>query len=298
MSASPDIDRAADFVWLSARLVDRHRFAHLFRGGDADAVHAALRPYRNPDGGFGNALEPDVRAPSSQPGAVAVALRILEEIGRLDGPMASDTLSYLETITGPDGGVPFMLPSGLDYPRAPWWQTDDDPPSSLLMTANLVVPLLRADFQHPWIERATGFCWAAIDALDFTSTYSALFAVAFLDQSPDRERAGAELSRIGPRLLESGLVALDPETTGDVHTPLDFTPRPDLPSRALWDDEVIERHLDALEDGQQADGGWTFSWEAWAPMVEAEWRGFVTVESLTTLRDYGRLDGRTISLAI
>jgi hypothetical protein len=184
-----------------------------------------------------------------------------------------------------------MLPSGRDYPRAPWWQTDENPDSSLLMTANLAAPVLRGGIEHPWLERASEFCWGAIDALDFTSTYSALFAVGFLDATPDRERAESTLAGFGSRLIESGLVALDPDTTGDVHTPLDFTPRPDVASRALWDDEVIERHLDALAAGQQPDGGWNFGWEAWAPMVEAEWRGVVTLEALTVLRDYGRLDG-------
>ena len=291
MSAAPDIDRAAEFMWLNARLVDRHRFANLFADADADAVVDALRAYRKADGGFGNALEPDLRAPVSQPAAVAVAFGVLGELGRLDDPMVADALAYLETVTRPDGGVPFMLPSGRDYPRAPWWQTDDDPDSSLLMTANLAAPLLRGGVEHPWLEGASEYCWGAIAALDFTSTYSALFAVGFLDAARDRGRAEATLDGFGSRLVESGLVAVDPDSTGDVHTPLDFTPSPDRASRALWDDEVIERHLDALAARQQADGGWTFGWEAWAPMVAAEWRGVVTLEALTVLRNYGRLGG-------
>jgi hypothetical protein len=57
----------------------------------------------------------------------------------------------------------------------------------------------------------------------------------------------------------------------------------------MWSDEIIDRHLDAFAAGQQADGGWTFNWQVWAPMVEQEWRGVVTVRALTVLRDYGRL---------
>jgi hypothetical protein len=291
VTPAPDIDRAAKFMWLNARLLDRLRFAHLFGDGDADGVIAALRAYRNPDGGFGHALEPDLRGPVSQPAAVAVAFRVIEELGRLDDPMTADALAYLETVTEPDGGVPFMLPSAGEYPRAPWWQTDDDPPSSLLMTANLAIPLLRGGVEHPWLERASAFCWEAVDALDFTSAYQALFAVGFLDHAPDHERAESALAGIGPRLIDSGLVALDPEAPGEVHMPLDFTPNPGLASRKMWDDDVIERHLEALASGQQADGGWTFNWKAWAPVVELEWRGFVTVERLAVLRDYGRLDG-------
>jgi hypothetical protein len=73
------LEAAERFVWLHARLIDRLRFAHLFRDGAAAPVVAALRPYQNPDEGFGNALEPDVRGPVSQPATVAVALRVLDK---------------------------------------------------------------------------------------------------------------------------------------------------------------------------------------------------------------------------
>ena len=55
------LDAAERFVLRDARLIDRHRFAHQFRGAPGAAVVTALRPYANPDGGFGNALEPDLR---------------------------------------------------------------------------------------------------------------------------------------------------------------------------------------------------------------------------------------------
>src|SRR6266496_4085610 len=68
------LEAAERFTWLNARLIDRLRFAHLFRGGAAAPVVAALRPYQNADGGFGNALEPDFRGPVSQPATVEAAL--------------------------------------------------------------------------------------------------------------------------------------------------------------------------------------------------------------------------------
>jgi hypothetical protein len=41
----------------------------------------AVRAYCNPDGGFGHALEPDVRAPQSEPTATLRALDTLIELG-------------------------------------------------------------------------------------------------------------------------------------------------------------------------------------------------------------------------
>jgi len=78
MQRADMLDRAERFIWLNGRLLDRRRFAHLFRSGSVDGVLAALLPYQNADGGFGNALEPDGRGPSSQPGHVCAALRVLD----------------------------------------------------------------------------------------------------------------------------------------------------------------------------------------------------------------------------
>ena len=39
------LDAAADFVWRTGRLIDRHRFAHQFLGGDRAPVLAALAAY-------------------------------------------------------------------------------------------------------------------------------------------------------------------------------------------------------------------------------------------------------------
>ena len=64
---SRQLENAYTFILNNARLLERRRFAYLFGGGPREPVLAALRAYQNPDGGFGNALEPDKRTPTSQP---------------------------------------------------------------------------------------------------------------------------------------------------------------------------------------------------------------------------------------
>jgi hypothetical protein len=49
--------------------------ARSFDGDATDGALAALDAYRNADGGFGWGLEPDVRAPGSQPVRAEMALR-------------------------------------------------------------------------------------------------------------------------------------------------------------------------------------------------------------------------------
>ena len=62
---SVDLRAARGFMAGHARLLDRRRFEFLFGDGDAELVLAALRAYRNPDGGYGHGLEPDLRAPEN-----------------------------------------------------------------------------------------------------------------------------------------------------------------------------------------------------------------------------------------
>nr|HMN27151.1 hypothetical protein [Caldilineaceae bacterium] len=47
------------------RPLDQERFHLFFAGGSAQAVLAELAKFQNEDGGFGHALEPDMRAAAS-----------------------------------------------------------------------------------------------------------------------------------------------------------------------------------------------------------------------------------------
>ncbi|MGZ4648468.1 MAG: hypothetical protein ACXVYC_19340, partial [Blastococcus sp.] len=66
-----DLSAAAASLAGSARVLDRRRFDLLVgerdRAEAAVAVLAAVEGYRNPDGGYGWGLEPDLRSRTSQP---------------------------------------------------------------------------------------------------------------------------------------------------------------------------------------------------------------------------------------
>ena len=289
MSEKISLDAAERFLWLNARLIDRLRYLHLFKGGDARPVLDALRAYRNDDGGFGHALEPDLRGPVSQPAPVESALRILDETGAGHDPMIGRACDYLLGITTDDGGVPFVLPSARDFPRAPWWETGDDPPASLVTTPAIAGILHKLGVAHSWLERATEFCWRRLASFEAQHFYELRGALIFLDHVPDRERAEASFARIGPQMFERHLVELDPHAPGEIHGPLDFAPVPEAMARRLFADDLIAAHLDALAAAQQEDGGWLVNWPIWTPAAGLEWRGWATVHALTRLRASGRL---------
>lgn len=89
-------------------------------------------------------------------------------------------------------------------------------------------------------------------------------------------------------IFDQGMVALEPGTPGEVHTPLDFAPLPGSLSRDLFGETLIAAHLDQLAAAQLGDGGWMFNWQAWSQAAEREWRGVVTVDALHLLRANGR----------
>ncbi|HYD55219.1 MAG TPA: hypothetical protein VEA99_21470, partial [Gemmatimonadaceae bacterium] len=181
-----DRDAALGFMYANARLLDRHRLAVLQRRASAGVVVEAVRPYRNADGGFGHALEPDVRAPESEPSSTLQALEILAEVGRLDDPMVADAAAWVSTIAHDDGSVPFVLPTAAAYPHAPWMV-----PSSggSHLTFGMVAALCRSGVGGAWLERATQWCWERLEQPDQLSAYWVKFALDFLDRVPDEARA-------------------------------------------------------------------------------------------------------------
>jgi hypothetical protein len=282
-----DVDSAERFVLANARLLDRHRLAVLLHGAPVAPVLDALRAYRNPDGGFGHALEPDVRAPESEPAATLHALEVLAEIGALDDPMVADAAAWVATIADPDGGVPFVLPTAAVHPHAPWMVPSD---GGSHLTFAIAGALWEAGFSEPWLRRATEWCWAKLEHPDELSAYLVKFSLDFLDHVPDHTRANATLEDLRSRIGVDGSMPVPGGTENERLTPLTLSPRPGGRSRALFTDDQIEADLDLLAQGQQDDGGWMFDWLGWSPGQSVEWRGAVTLRALATLGAHGRIE--------
>ncbi|MFB7596115.1 hypothetical protein [Streptomyces sp. NPDC056160] len=300
-AASP-LFRAEHFVWLTARVLEQRLFAHHFLNGGADPVETALDAYGNEDGGYGHALEPDLRGPVSRPLHTAYALRVLDSIGRCGGRRVERVCRYLTSVSTADGALPAVGPGRREYPAAPFVPIRDDPPGDLLATGPVVGLLHRNEVWHAWLFRATDFCWQRIESLDTPHPYEVEAAVAFLDSAPDRPRARAAADRLGRLVRAQRLAVLDPARLGDWpvapgyapaehHFPHDFARGPASLARAWFTDEEMARSLDFLAGRQQEDGGWPLTWRRWAPAPALEARPMATIEALRTLRAHGRVIG-------
>jgi hypothetical protein len=283
---TPDFDAAAGFLASQGRVLDRRLFQRLFADGAAGPVRDAVAAYRNDDGGFGYALEPDCRAAASQPATVEMALRLLGLADEWDTSLVSGAVDWLVTVAPAKGGAAFVEPTVAQGPHAPWWVPEEGHPASLIQTGQLAAVLYARGFAHRWLDGAAQVMWDRIGKLTKASAYEMGGVLAFLENVPDRARAETAFERVGPLAL--GLVALHPDEPGEGFTPLAFAALPGSMARRLFDPAVIEAHLDHLASAQLADGGWTFGWPSWSPAAEADWRGFLTVDALRVLRANGR----------
>ncbi len=280
------LEKAELFILNNARLLERQLFAYHFKNGSREAVLAALKAYQNSDKGFGNALEPDKRTASSQPIDQEFALRILDDLG-LKGDFVQDICSFITSITRPDGGIPFVLESVADAPRAPWWNTEPNPSANINPTASIAGLLHKHKINHAWLSKATSFCWSVIESLEDAHDNDLICILLFLEHAPDQERANEAFKRIGKIVLKHS--ALDLNGEGYVHPPYAYAPTPSSLAYQLYKPELMKAHLEALVKKQQEDGGWKITWPPVSPSCELEYRAIVTLNHLKILKAYGYL---------
>jgi len=293
-----DIDAAERYVVANARLLERRRCELLFGDGDPESAVAALAGYANADGGFGWALHPDLRSANSQPVAALHALEVLEEIAPDTSPLAMGLCDWLDRVSLADGGLPFALP-GADAPgSAPMWAGTDPSRSSLLITsaacaiAHRVAGHDPAVAEHRWLSRATAYCLGEIAAMQRASmAIEFRFVLQLLDALHGKDAGAAgQLERLGAFLPASGTMPVEGGAEDEKMRPLDFSPQPDRPLRALLAAEVMADDLERLAAEQPPDGGWDVDWMIYSPAAALEWRGEATVRALKTLKANGRLD--------
>ncbi|MFP5363608.1 MAG: hypothetical protein ACLGI5_12865 [Thermoleophilia bacterium] len=288
---SIDLPGAVAFMAGHARTLDRRRLELLLGRGEPGAVLAALEGYRNPDGGYGWGLEPDLRAPESQPAGALHAFEAIGDAGPPATPRSVELCDWLASATLPDGGLAFALPVADDAALAPFWAHADPAVSSLQITAYVAAAAQRvaawdaAVAAHAWLARATRYCIDAIATLgDAPHALAINASVQLLDAVHDTQpEAPALLARLGELIPADGRLPVAGGAPDESLRPLDLAPLPGRPARALFDAGVVERDLERLAAEQQQDGGWRVDFASHSPAAALEWRGYATVRAIAVL---------------
>jgi hypothetical protein len=300
-------DNASIFLERKARRLDLAIFKYHFDGGSPRDVAFELSKYQNSDGGFGHALEPDLRTPTSSPLATAVGLQILADLGYTsDFSQVQGAVKYLFNSFQESSGkwVP-ISGDAKNFPHAPWWHNDEgslaDNFSDFLIIPRAHVVGLLHHFSDlvpaKWLESTTESTVTDIEKIEQLGTGGGddlLYAIILAEADKLPEKFKARLTaRI--RSVTLDVVITDPKMWNSyVITPLKIAPTPNsVPAELIWNE--IHQNLDYLIDSQANDGSWHPVWnwgdvypEEWEK-AKLEWQGHLTVENLNILDAYGRI---------
>ncbi len=285
--------RILDFITANARLLDRRRAELALGDGDPEAALAVLAGYRNADGGFGWALEPDLRAPASQPVAALHAFEVLEEVAPVTSPLATGLLDWLDAVALPGGALPFALPGaasaglgadvgvrrhGVALAAHDGGGAGDRAPGRAPRPGGGGTPVAAARHglgDGARSRRSTGPAARSSSATCCSSSTRST-----------RGRSSSGSARTCRRTGRWPWPAASPTRRCGRSTS-----RPSRAARCARCSTraAIEADLDRLEAEQHDDGGWDVDWAHWSPAGGLEWRGWATVRALRILRANGRV---------
>jgi hypothetical protein len=303
-------ERARHFLKTEARPLEWTLFAHRFEAGSVEAVLEALARFQNADGGFGHALEPDVRTPQSSALATGIGLGILRDLNvPATHPMVRRAVTYLLETFDKETMVWRALPEGANaHPHAPWWHDED---GSLARTFDnfVVIPRMQlvgllhhfaAEVPAEWLETVTQRTldgYLSLDDVGSGGGDDLAYAIEMAETGALPARIKAPLvERIRESVPE--VVERDP-AAWDTYciAPLKLVSSSDSLVYDLLAEDV-QANLDYQIAHQTEAGTWepTWTWsgaypEAWAE-AKREWRGELTLSMLETLEAFDRIKER------
>jgi hypothetical protein len=286
------LESGSNFIWENARLLERAVFEFHFRGGSPAHILEILRTYQNEDGGFGNALEPDLRAPESHPLFAEFALRTLYDCNLREPKMAYRVCDFLSRHTDPKQGIPTIFPSSKLYPRAAHMNNPISEQPSLDRLTSLVGLVNWQGISHPWLPGAVEVCLEHMATTRYTDAHTIMNAFCLLESLSPERPIDQLFNKLSEELFESNYYCLDVPVRTYCLTPLSFASTPDSFCRPIFSETQIEDHLTDLERQQEEDGGWPIRWEPPGEMARREWRAYKTVMALITLHAYGYRDNK------
>ena len=300
--------RARQFLITQARPLERALFEYRFEGATMDDVLAELAHFQNEDGGFGRALEPDLRTPSSSALATGIGLQMLRELEcPAEHPLVCKAVAYLiETFEKKARVWRVAPPDTNSYPHAPWWHDEDGSLAQIfddfriIPRALIVASLLHFSALVPanWLEGVTEETVRYVEMVEVLGEGGGSDLEYAISLAETKNLPKTYAARLKIRLQEAipAAVARDLTEWGSYCvTPLKVVPSPESLGADLIQDE-LQKHLGYQIKHQTAEGTWdpTWSWgdtypEVWE-QARLEWRGHLTINTLSGLRAFGRIE--------
>ncbi|HEX2621284.1 MAG TPA: hypothetical protein VHL11_14095 [Phototrophicaceae bacterium] len=276
MKVAVSFDRARDYIYSNGALWERVLFRHLFEDASLAHIHQCLACYKNPDGGWGHGIEPDIATPDSHPRAMEFALQIFRTTGISANNLFNDAPEWLESHRNADGSLinPTRL---LDYPCTPTWRASCGQNSPASIVGNLVrlgigTPLV-LDSTSQWVQ--DNLTLERIQSNYVLSlAYETYDYFMNIDDFPRVE--------VYRKAVIDNIVALaEAASEREYYSFFAFAPHPETPVAKATPASLRKRMLSYLKATQTADGIWEN--EQSVP----HWSPWTTLVVMNALRHYG-----------
>jgi hypothetical protein len=301
-----DFRKSQLFLETKSRHLEQTLFNYHFHqeGGSRKGVIKELIKYQNLDGGFGKALEPDLRMKASSVVATKFALQILIDIETpVTEKTVKDCITYLMNNYDKEKQVWSLVTSKvMEAPHAPWWDHEGLEKEFGDFLANPKAGILRCllDYKElvttSLINEVTSQLIAHLNTLPIEMPFFDAISFLQLTQSNNlnnelKKHILSKLSKTAKRIVNT-----NPQDWKKFSIkPLWLAPAPSSPLAEVLKKE-IEKNLDFEINNQNEDGSWSPTW-TWGDhyqtdweIAENEWKGILTLATLRSLRDYNRIE--------
>ena len=302
------LGRACQFLVTQARPLERALFEHRFEGATVDGALAELARFQNEDGGFGQALEPDLRTPSSSALATGIGLRMLIELRcPVDHPMVRKAVAYLIATYDDKAQVwQATSPDTNSFPHAPWWHDEDGSLARLFDDFRIIPRALIVGSLHHfsalvpmnWLDGITEETVRYIEMVEVLGEGGGSdleYAISLAKAENLPQYYAARLKTRIQKAIPATVVRDPTKWRSYCVTPLRIVPSPKSIGADLIQDE-LQMNLDYQIAHQTPEGTWDPTWcwgdsypEVWE-QAKLEWRGHLTLEAVTQLRAFGRIE--------
>ena len=282
-----NFEKAANFIWKHGRLLERRIFEYSFFQGSKENIVTSLKAYQNDDGGFGSALEPDLRAPESQPLHMEFALWTLYDCKIKDLEMSFKACEYVSKHADLINGIPTIFESSTNYPRAGHWENQFSTQPSLDRLTGLVGLLKWQGINHPWLDSAVDVSLNNMLTKRNDDAHTILTSFCLLESLPQTEDITQLFDKLSKELLTTAkFLRMDAYSQNYGLSPLEFAPSPSSYCNGIFSKDTVTQHLKVLMSQQSDDGGWQISWEPPSETAKLEWRARLTLKNLMVLERY------------
>lgn len=285
------------------RSLEQALFRYHFDNGPKEAILNELEKFQNDDGGFGNALEPDLRAPESSALCTTFALDILSDLDfSADEEIIEKSFNYLMRIYDKRTQVWRYLPDTTDTsPHAPWWNQDgleetfehflENPRVKICGYLFHYQQLSSEEFRNDLLNRVLTHMETKGDGgfPDTLLCYLSLFRCRNLPTDA-KERLERKLNQMIPASVETNRSKWKEYCL----KPINVIKSPDSPFLPLIA-QAFEASLDYEIQNQGEDGSWLpyWSWggaypEDWR-VAKQEWSATLTLNVLKSLEAFNRI---------